>query len=545
MAKTPSTSAGARSSLWPPLVVCGLAAISIDLSLIHREQHADSYLYALVSLYRWTPFLWEQNRVGMLVPLLAMPIKNPLFNLLVQDAVFIFAGLAAPVLLARYMLRDATFAVVGLLSAAGLVAFAPPRYSFEYLIDTQYGVWLSLGLAGLILLEQRGDELDGARGVRRTRGARWARGTAACVLIALAHWVYCTAAMFLGPLVVGRALLVGANERRRPNDLATGGRTTRPFPQALGRALASETVSALAVLAAGFGVGLLLMRLAPDQDTRFTALPITDWPVACIRLAGATWQALAPQWWPGVLVGGAMLGLALSLRLPMRGHAAHAWRCAIALFAAAALVALFLATRQWVRDNQYNLRYLLPCALFTATALTAGALAPWLARHSAGAGRVGIGLSGALLLLGAWLVYGGPSPAAARRALAGAADAVTAQGVPLEIRAADVMASRCTHLAGGYWRVWPAVFRANWQLYERGEQRVVWGVTERSGPTSEQFQSVSHDQRRVGVYIGGDDDAHHFIDHYRLGPLDQGEAHGSIALFKAATNPLRPPRCAE
>jgi hypothetical protein len=524
MAHTATTCRASPPAIWPAIIACGLAALSLDLSSIHCAQHSDSFLYALISLYRWTPFFWEQNRVGMLVPLLVMPVKNPLFNLLVQDAIYIFAGLTAPVLLARYMLRDATSTVVGLLSATAFVVLAPRRYCFEYLIDTQYGVWLSLGLMGLIMLEAREDGFD------RPRAMGWRRGVTAWILIALAHWVYCTAAMFLGALVVCRALFLRAEKRRRQTQPAADAPPAfRPWPTRW-HWLRGETSIALALLSTGFGVGLLLMRLAPSHDTRFTALPMTDWPGAWYWLAHTTWQALAPQWWPAVLAGGALLGLVAAVAWRTPWQTAQTWRSAGAMLAAAAIVALFLGTRQWVGDNQYNLRYLLPSALIAATASIAVAIAPWGVWQS---NRVWCGRFAAALLVAAALFrYGLPSLAAARGALAGDSQSVTAQGWPVEIRADDVVASGCTHLVGGYWRVWPAVFRANWALYERGAERVVWGVTERSGPTSRYFQSVPRDQTRIGVYIAGDDDAPIFLDHYGLTPVDRGEPHGSIALFK-------------
>src|SRR5207302_6490489 len=47
-----------------------------------------------------------------------------------------------------------------------------------------------------------------------------------------------------------------------------------------------------------------------------------------------------------------------------------------------------------------------------------------------------------------------------------------------------VLAAGCTYIAGDYWTVWPAVFHANLTLHERGESRVVWGVTFRGQPAS-------------------------------------------------------------
>src|SRR5262245_19274452 len=88
--------------LWPSLAACAAAAVILDLGGLHRLHHGDSLLPVLVSLQHWTPFYWEQDRIGMLLPLLAMPIRDPLTNLLIQDGAAIFCGLAAAVLLARW-----------------------------------------------------------------------------------------------------------------------------------------------------------------------------------------------------------------------------------------------------------------------------------------------------------------------------------------------------------------------------------------------------------------------------------------------------------
>lgn len=61
-----------------------VAAVWINLGTFHRLENGDSVLPVLMSLHRWAPFIWEQNRFGMLLPLLAMPIRHPLANLLFQ-----------------------------------------------------------------------------------------------------------------------------------------------------------------------------------------------------------------------------------------------------------------------------------------------------------------------------------------------------------------------------------------------------------------------------------------------------------------------------
>ena len=51
-----------------------VAAALVDLGGFHRLEQADSIVPVLVSLQRWTPFFWDQERFGMLVPLLALPV---------------------------------------------------------------------------------------------------------------------------------------------------------------------------------------------------------------------------------------------------------------------------------------------------------------------------------------------------------------------------------------------------------------------------------------------------------------------------------------
>ena len=73
-----------RRDVWLVLVCLLISAIWIALGPIHRHHTADSIVMALVSLYRWTPLYWEQDRLGMFFPLLATPWREPLDNLLVQ-----------------------------------------------------------------------------------------------------------------------------------------------------------------------------------------------------------------------------------------------------------------------------------------------------------------------------------------------------------------------------------------------------------------------------------------------------------------------------
>src|SRR5437868_1336805 len=98
------------------LAICALTALWIDFTRLHLGQNSDSIVPILVSLQRWTPFYWEQSRFGMLVPLLALPFRHPLANLLVQDFLMIFAGLAAIGLLVRFFVRSQAWFAAACLS---------------------------------------------------------------------------------------------------------------------------------------------------------------------------------------------------------------------------------------------------------------------------------------------------------------------------------------------------------------------------------------------------------------------------------------------
>lgn len=482
--------------LWPLLVLCAAVAVGIDLGTLHRCQYADSLLPALISLQRWTPFFWEQDRIGMLVPLLAVPFKHPLVNLLVQDAVNVFAGLAGLILLARYMLRDVTYAVVGLLSAAAFVALTPAYYRFEYLVNTYYGVWLALGLGGLILIEPRPDG-----------SIPWRRRLLALLLLLLAHWVYCTASLYLGLVVGLRWLCV------RPALWQRGG-----FWVWLRNA---EVAVAFQLLALGTLFGFAIMPAVPaDVRTKFYAVPLTEWPHAWGALLDNTWTNLGPPLWPVLLLTAAAAGLLLLWIPALRRHAALPLRAALALVVAALVLGFFFGTRAWVRQNLYMFRFLQPSCLFLQAALLMLAAAPLAAALSSRA-RQRLTLTAALLLgAGSVYQYGLPSLPGVRADLAQHHISTCTSVDPLAgIGTEDILAAGCTHIAGDYYYVWPAVYTANLALYERGERRVVWGVTYRCEPTRSKLRRIPPERIAVAIAAGGDRRAEHFAFVYGLPSL--------------------------
>src|SRR5207248_2774890 len=101
-------------------------------------------------------------------------------------------------------------------------------------------------------------------------------------------------------------------------------------------------------------------------------------------------------------------------------------------------------------------------------------------------------LAAPMLLLAAASGYGLPS-------LRGVRDDLDRR---LGTRTPDILAARCTHVAGNYWNVWPSVFHANLVLHERGERRVVWGVTLRSQPTHSLWEQMPREEICVGIPVG-------------------------------------------
>jgi hypothetical protein len=491
-------------ALWPYLVLCAAAAVLADLGNLHREHQIDSLTPVLVSLQRWTPFFWCQNRVGMLVPLLALPIRDPLGNLLFQEAVYVFAGLAAMFLLARYVLRDETFPLAGGVMASAFLALAPAGYRFDFFNTTFYGVWMALGLAGLLLAEPRP---DGSLPARRL--------VLAFALLLLAHWAFSAAALVFVPLVLLRSRFGPGPDRDAGR---RDGRAAGPSRPVLRRLMRTEGGRALALLAGSFVGGLLLMLLSPYHGDYVRTLSLWQWWPVWRSLAGKTWTALAPHSWPFCLLALSALGLAVSGGAGGRPRAGRYLRAAAALALTAGVYWFFMGTRAWISDNDCMPRYVLPSVFLLQAALVVAGVAP-LAASCTPAVRRGLHLALVPLVLGAALAgYGAPSLAGVR------ADLDSFLGDCTE----DILAARATHLAGDCFMVWPRVFHVNLALHERGERRGFFGITFRAEATRDLWKDMPAEQLRVAVRAGGDPEVDDWLVRFGLPPLTVVEKRRTI-----------------
>ncbi|HSM93951.1 MAG TPA: hypothetical protein VLT47_13795 [Anaeromyxobacteraceae bacterium] len=487
-----------RGRPWILVGAVAFAAALVDLGSFHRLEDGDSIVPILVSLQRWTPFYWDQERYGMLVPLLALPVRDPLWNLLVQRWLLAIAGLSVPILVARHVLADRGWVLAGLLSSAGLLLFWPARWSFDFLGSQPYGLSMAVALAGLAIAE------PGARW-----GGPWLRRGAGLTVVLAAHWVNAAAGLVLLPLAAARAAVdwqEGEDLRRIRERIAVDG----------------------ALLVTGLGAGVLFTRIRPPTGpysgwSYSQVLPASEWVGAVASFARSVAWASGP--WPAFVALSAAAGLLLMAHPAVRPALRSALFRTAALVGAAVAYACAIALLRWVGENAWHPRYFAPAAVLVQVAAV-GLLAEPLGRLRAIARPVGLAAL-VLLPVAAVAAWGAPSLAAVRRDLDRVAGA----------RTEAILDARCDLVAGDYWTVWPSVWHANGALAERGEPRRIWGVAHRCSPTAPQWQALPRQALRICVAHGEEKKAERWLERCGAGrarPAERGAAVDVWALEPAA-----------
>jgi hypothetical protein len=333
-------------------------AIWMDLSPLHGYHRADSFIPVFSSLYQWTPFFWEQNRFGQLIPLLSLWIDSPFANLLFQVGLRLFAVTASFFLLARTVVPRPYWPAVGALTLALWIGCKEIE-AHAFMQMQPSGQAVALGLAGLLLLE-----------------SRWR--LAGLGLLLLAFWVSLTALFWLLPLV-----LAGLARRRNP--------------------------LVLAAVALSFGASLLFSRLSIYRSaTSFSAAGLSDWPLAWWTLAERSVDYLSL---PLVL---AALGLLIAALLLRRRLAVST---GLSLLAAGAGELIVIGTTYWAKHNGWSIRYVAVELLVLGMLAPALALVLLLEGRPERWHRAANALGLTALLLVTALRYGQPSAARARAAL--------------------------------------------------------------------------------------------------------------------------------
>jgi hypothetical protein len=400
----------------------------ISLGKFQQNQNADSIVPVLVSLQHWKPFYWETNRYGMLVPLLAIPFRHPLVNLIFQSILGTCAGLACSFLLVAYFFEASIFwLTAAALQNIWLLLLVSQPTQFDWFVGQCYGVSFALAFAALILAEKKKTLL-------------------ALGLMILCHWVNSAAFVVLIPLVLQCHLI---------------DRQKRGLFRSLG------------VVLAGAACGLVFMFTARYQSTLSGLVSRDLWIPGWLALLHTTQGAVLTKpvfvWW---MVVPAALGIIATL-LP--GSSKRPLLVSLAFVDTAVLYWLFVGALAWTRANMYVPRYIYPALFLLSTAAALAAVAPL--QRIPFQPRLAALAAAALMFVAGVFAFGRPSVSGVERDLHQRFGSLTA----------EVLASHAPIITGGYWIVWPAVFDANLTLYEQRERRKVYGFTYRGGGTSPQW----------------------------------------------------------
>jgi hypothetical protein len=499
--------------VWLALVLAtGLAGVLIDLGRFHHAVHADGLLPVLMSLQKWTPFLWGQDRLGAPVAWLAMPIRHPLYNLLFQAGVMIWLGLLAPALVARAAGLRAEAAAVGAVVSLILIALLGRFRLYDLLWIQPYAPSLCLGALGVLLLDSR------------VRMVRW--GGFVCVL--LGHYLNVALVLPLLPLVMLRPR-AGCHHQQPANALPSppssqggepkrldsappldegglaGVRSGQPLAVKLSPA-GGRLVGAAAILVC-FACSVGGSRLADAPHEAYAPRPPAEWGAAYRGLTATLLVKVPNRMWIGcsmLVVAGAV-----GVRNLPAGERRRVLAAAGALLAGAAGHFLVLGPSRHVVIDTLSCKYSYMSLLLLLVALAGFGVAPWLVRLEArGRGTLTFGLLAALVV-SAPLRFGPPSIEGVTRGLRAHSGAV----------ARDVLDNRARFLIGTYWKVYPALFLANLDAYDGGRREPIWGITEKAGATRLLWRRSIGQGERYATLAGDEKAARFFMRYCRLPAL--------------------------
>jgi hypothetical protein len=306
-------------------VFLAMIAASMSLGHLHNFQNADSLVPVLVSIQHWTPFYWGQDRFGMLVPLLAMPVRNPLGNLLLQGWLMSLAALMAPFVVTRYLGVQECF-IVGALANILFLLVAPTAVQFDWLVAQPYALSITLGFSSLLLIEGAPNVLS------------W---VFAIGLMLLANWVDAGIFVILCPAVV-----------------VTG---------------RSRTCS-LGLTIAGAAAGIAVPRILPLPHTTTAFTPVTEWPSGWVRLLRNTLAVTIESGSGSLLAIGTALG-AIAVWILVRNH--RLINPALVAIAVGLANWMIVGASEWVRLNLYNPRYVYPSLMMFGIAAAVVLNVPW------------------------------------------------------------------------------------------------------------------------------------------------------------------------
>lgn len=444
-----------RCRVRPYVLANAAVAAWLVLGQLHRLHSCDSVIFTLIGLQEWTPFFWEQDRVGMLTALLVCWIRDPFVNLTVHTGLMAFSGLTLPLVLGRLASRDRRTPMLVTLGNAIFLWKAPDVLHDAVLIVCVYPLALTLGVCAVLLL-------DGPRGNWLGLGTKI---LGVLALLALAHWTYLAIAVFLSVAIAIRAWT-------SPQSSNSDSRIAR-----LAGPLANWRVYVLAICTgvAVAGVFAWMFRLRASDPgivpVSTKALPAEMWMDSFVRFfAAAADYPMFVEWVLSLAVPSS-IGLAIGLIRNPRGVLATAI-AVLPLLVASLVEVAFNATREWPALNQHHPRYLLALFASSGLAMLLVGWLPLLQTVLAGRRATVAGWLAVVLLFGAATIrYGFPDPVASR-------DELDRFGIITD----EAISEDCDGIGGEPFVAVPQTFHANMVLYERGSSKVIYYAGSRGKP---------------------------------------------------------------
>ncbi len=437
MTNRPSPSAAIRLLQPFSLLDVGLSVciLSVVIAIwfagdFHTLHHGDSVIFSLNSLYRWTPFVWEYDHGGMLLPLLVNFIKRPFLNVVALSAIssLMFLG--------------------GLAVWAGLLSFRP-------LTLAESSVWVSLFVP--LILQKARIFANAAPGV--TSGNAFFFG-GVFVWAVVKHREAATPAKkggWIGAMLASGFLAIYLSKLMLIPLAAIALLMMRPA-----KFNPSDKLVPLVCLAVALLALQLLESAVPfknDYSFSIAEIPTTFAQMLKFWLRD---EVTAPLW--------IVIPLAVWLYPPARRNSA------LTYFALGIVVeTLIISSSRWVAANQFVSRYLYDLLFFTV--LAAVIVAADLARRYAPVGFVAVAVTALVLNTYEWNSLRPNSPFADL-------DHTIGKNTPVIVEAG------CDLLIGDFWKVWRAVLAVNDYYYREsvvdprtGQTRLVAGIAIRAWPT--------------------------------------------------------------
>ncbi len=488
--------AGPVWPVWLSYASLTLLSLTVCFGDIQRFHTSDSAITALMSLDRFTPFFWNENRVGNLTPLAMMWVRSPYLNLILQTLLYTSGPILCIALLNRFCgapdevkLRRAMRLQLTALIAFSAVRLNTMSYQVLFLSDPML---LSVFLYLIALQAAVAGRRFGWRGV-----------TASAVASFLGAWLYIANVVFALAVV---ALSFPLRDWKRNWRGQPGVSTAILVSTALLERFWSHFYR---------GPRFLVLQSLPDAYSTFIRMTESDFT---LMFRGEVVAALAFLGFVGLLI----------LRTRSKFDP---WinRRFLALFAGCIALGAAISMSPWPRLNLFHPRYFaVPAAGLTMLAsLAAAEVALRILERSRASRSFSMALFLAAIAATNGLAiahFGFPSYTRAKASLA----SVTAMDRD------SIRDLGCTHLIGSYWNVWMRVFDSNAAF----EDRRLWGVANRAEATRDRWDA-SPQSTRVYCEVCGDPDVPEVQARFGIPEWTVWRNSGAICAFRVNPAPER------